>query len=272
MPRKAARKRKSKTELAYKPLKVCGCCFEKGPTKGSRKSEDLHSCSNCGVKWHEFCAKGTNTKLCDLCAAGFLKAPPACALCKKADRRGVYKQTTEDEWAHLICAVWGNTSFLNDDNLIEGIGEMNKAYFRLKCNVCKKKGGACTQCVYGRCSKSVHPLCAKTSNSFLMVEVALEKLTEKELQRYVEIMQIEDPSQVNTSRVQRFLYCADHKKHYDPKDPCKDVVSTKRQMMNIRKRRRNSKTKGSQRKKPKINKLVWNTKFYNGVRFLFVDY
>lgn len=273
MPRKKVpRKKKKKTDPHLKTLKVCGCCFEKCSTKGSTKAVKLHTCSSCQVKWHDSCCKGRSPKLCDVCEAGFVENPPRCALCMKSDRRGFYKQTIEDEWAHVICATWGNTSFLNDDDLIEGVGEMDRAYFTLKCNICKKRGGACTQCVYGRCSKSVHPLCAITSDAFLMIEVALEKLTKKELDRYVEIMQIEDSSQVNTSRVQRFLYCSEHKKHYNPKDPCKDVVSTKKQQKNIRKRRRNSKNKGSDRKKPRVDKLVWNSKFYNGVRFLFVDY
>jgi len=267
-----ARKSKSKTNIPAEPWDTCGCCIEKGLIKyWSSNSEKLCTCSNCGVKWHKSCARGTNPKLCDICVAG-LTDPPTCVICRKADKRGFYKQTTEGEWGHLVCAKWSTLTFLNDDYLIEGLDNIDTTSFKQRCVICNNWGGECIKCVYGRCSKSVHPLCAKSSDEFLMIEVVWEKLAKNELQRYIEMMQIEDSSEVNRLWVPRFGYCGDHKKYYKSKDPFKHLLSTNKRKINIRKRLHNFKTMGRRSKKTKVEKLVWDTKLYNGVKFLFVNY
>lgn len=272
MPRKMPTERNGKPKHIVKPWNTCGCCFDKRPSNGLNNPEKLHTCSKCGVKWHEGCAKGTNTDLCDVCKVDFLDAAPICVLCKKSDWRGFYKQSIGGGWGHLVCAKWSSTSFLNDESLIEGIGEIGMLSSKQNCIVCEDEGGELIQCVYGNCKKSVHAVCAKTSDAFLMVEVVWEKLAKNELRRYIEIMQIEDTSEVNRLWVPRFLYCSDHKKYYKSKDPFKHLLSTKKRKSNIRKRLRDLKTKVNKRKKPKVDKLVWDSKFYNGVKFLFVDY
>ncbi|XP_044898918.1 lysine-specific demethylase 4C isoform X10 [Felis catus] len=163
----------------------------------------LISCAKCCVRVHASCYGIPSHEICDgwLCARckrnawtallldswaytlsssvtqdnepGFEKVsvlPPGsphnmeCCLCNL--RGGALKETKNNKWAHVMCAVAvPEVRFTNVPERTQiDVGRIPLQRLKLKCIFCrhrvKKVSGACIQCSYGRCPASFHVTCA----------------------------------------------------------------------------------------------------------------
>ncbi|KAJ8000531.1 hypothetical protein DPEC_G00181080 [Dallia pectoralis] len=137
----------------------------------------LLSCQTCCVQVHASCygiaAEDVSKEWsCDRCVDGTFTAE--CCLCNL--RGGALKRTTDDRWAHLMCAVvLPEVRFLDEVRRSPiDISRIPLQRYKLKCIYCRKRcvrhgvggacgqggGGACIQCSCGRCPTSFHVTCA----------------------------------------------------------------------------------------------------------------
>uniref|UniRef100_A0A2K6FKC4 [histone H3]-trimethyl-L-lysine(9) demethylase n=1 Tax=Propithecus coquereli TaxID=379532 RepID=A0A2K6FKC4_PROCO len=127
----------------------------------------LISCAKCCVRVHASCYGIPSHEICDgwLCARCKMNAWTAeCCLCNL--RGGALKQTKNNKWAHVMCAVAvPEVRFTNVPERTQiDVGRIPLQRLKLKCIFCrhrvKKVSGACIQCSYGRCPASFHVTCA----------------------------------------------------------------------------------------------------------------
>ncbi|XP_062064252.1 lysine-specific demethylase 4C isoform X2 [Lepus europaeus] len=127
----------------------------------------LISCAKCCVRVHASCYGIPSHEICDgwLCARCKKNAWTAeCCLCNL--RGGALKQTMNNKWAHVMCAVAvPEVRFTNVPERTQiDVGRIPLQRLKLKCIFCrhrvKKVSGACIQCSYGRCPASFHVTCA----------------------------------------------------------------------------------------------------------------
>lgn len=127
----------------------------------------LISCAKCRVRVHASCYGIPSHEICDgwLCARCKRNAWTAeCCLCNL--RGGALKETKNNKWAHVMCAVAvPEVRFTNVPERTQiDVGRIPLQRLKLKCMFCrhrvKKVSGACIQCSYGRCPASFHVTCA----------------------------------------------------------------------------------------------------------------
>ncbi|NXH42158.1 KDM4C demethylase, partial [Dicaeum eximium] len=127
----------------------------------------LISCAKCCIRVHASCYGVPSHEihsewLCSRCRKEAWTAE--CCLCNL--RGGALKQTTDEKWAHVICAIaipevrFGNVT----ERTPIDTSRIPLQRLKLKCIFCrqrvKKISGACIQCSYGRCPASFHVTCA----------------------------------------------------------------------------------------------------------------
>ncbi|XP_034358121.1 lysine-specific demethylase 4C isoform X2 [Arvicanthis niloticus] len=127
----------------------------------------LISCAKCFVRVHASCYGVPSHDVCDgwLCARCKRNAWTAeCCLCNL--RGGALKQTKNNQWAHVICAVAvPEVRFTNVPERTQiDVDRIPLQRLKLKCIFCRQRvkriSGACIQCSYGRCPASFHVTCA----------------------------------------------------------------------------------------------------------------
>ncbi|XP_053512521.1 lysine-specific demethylase 4C isoform X3 [Artibeus jamaicensis] len=127
----------------------------------------LINCAKCCVRVHASCYGIPSHEIYDgwLCARCKRNAWTAeCCLCNL--RGGALKETKNNKWAHVMCAVAvPEVRFTNVPERTQiDVGRIPLQRLKLKCIFCrhrvKKVSGACIQCSYGRCPASFHVTCA----------------------------------------------------------------------------------------------------------------
>ncbi|KAM8802485.1 lysine-specific demethylase 4C isoform 2-T2 [Rhynchonycteris naso] len=127
----------------------------------------LISCAKCCIRVHASCYGVPSHEisvgwLCVRCKRNAWTAE--CCLCNL--RGGALKETKNNKWAHVMCAVAvPEVRFTNVPERTQiDVGRIPLQRLKLKCIFCrhraKKVSGACIQCSYGRCPASFHVTCA----------------------------------------------------------------------------------------------------------------
>ncbi len=124
-------------------------------------------CDGCNVAVHQDCYGipyiPEGQWLCKKCQIAPNESV-SCIFCPNKD--GAFKQTTDDLWAHLLCAIWipevrlKNTVYMEP---IDYVDKVPKGRWRLTCCICKKRQGACIQCDNKHCFSAFHVTCAKAA-------------------------------------------------------------------------------------------------------------
>ncbi|XP_053558540.1 lysine-specific demethylase 4C [Bombina bombina] len=165
----------SASDPKTKPLipEMCFICSEDSAedTDPNTLQDDgrcqLISCAKCCLQVHASCYgvpphEIHDKWMCSRCKTGILTAE--CCLCNL--RGGALKQTTDNKWAHVICAL--AIPEVRFKNVTErspiDTSKIPPERLKLKCVFCRQRVkevyGACIQCSYGRCPTSFHVTCA----------------------------------------------------------------------------------------------------------------
>ena len=169
------------------PCSICG--------DGDYEDDDpILICEGCEQGVHIKCYGVSSVPegawLCDMCRVLSPQAAKllACALCpvkggvlKRTvhvndgslglEHYGQFDQTQMESctnpvqvWVHIFCALRVPKVSITSPGLVDGIhlDTVEKRRFKLKCEVCGNKGGACIKCAQKKCSAAFHPECGKT--------------------------------------------------------------------------------------------------------------
>ncbi|KAL9270097.1 PHD finger protein rhinoceros-like protein [Drosera capensis] len=101
-----------------------------------------------------------------------------CILCPKSGgalkplSRAGGEHSSSVEFAHLFCSQWLPEIHIEDMEMMEPIicvDEIKEIRWKLVCNVCRTRHGACIRCSYGVCRASFHPICAREAGHRLEI-------------------------------------------------------------------------------------------------------
>ncbi|GAA99462.1 uncharacterized protein L969DRAFT_401863 [Mixia osmundae IAM 14324] len=128
-------------------------------------------CDGCNLAVHQDCYGvpyiPEGQWLCRKCTVSPDK-PVSCVLCPAEG--GAFKQTTANQWAHLLCAIWipetgiSNVVYMEP---VDGVNHIPKSRWKLQCYLCKRRVGACIQCANRSCYTAFHVTCAREYNLYL---------------------------------------------------------------------------------------------------------
>ncbi|KAG4305403.1 hypothetical protein PORY_000959 [Pneumocystis oryctolagi] len=83
---------------------------------------------------------------------------------------GAFKQTSDNRWAHLLCAIWiPEVTVANPvyQEPIDNIHKIPPSRWKLICYICQQKMGASIQCVNKSCYKAFHVTCARRARLYM---------------------------------------------------------------------------------------------------------
>jgi len=84
-----------------------------------------------------------------------------CVLCPNHLPSEPLLNTDTGKQAHRVCALYTPETYLSEENdLILGTSNIDKARMDLKCSFCRAKKGACFQCSSKKCTRAYHATCA----------------------------------------------------------------------------------------------------------------
>ncbi|OLY84171.1 Peregrin [Smittium mucronatum] len=132
-------------------------------------------CDGCNIAVHQDCygvpyiPEGQwLCRLCMLCPG----MEASCIFCPQLG--GAFKKTSDNMWAHLLCALWipevgiSNTVYMEPIDSVESIP---KSRWKLTCSFCNLKVGACIQCSNKHCFTAFHVTCARKARIYMKMGV-----------------------------------------------------------------------------------------------------
>ncbi|KAF5379335.1 hypothetical protein D9757_007638 [Collybiopsis confluens] len=146
---------------------TCAICDD----SEGENSNAIVFCDGCNLAVHQDCYGvpyiPEGQWLCRKCTVS-PENPVSCVLCP--NEGGAFKQTTNGEWVHLLCAIWVPETRVANETFMEpivGVEDISKQRWKLKCNVCDVRGGACIQCAKTSCFLAFHTTCARKEKLLL---------------------------------------------------------------------------------------------------------
>ncbi|KAJ7065346.1 bromodomain and PHD finger-containing protein 3 [Mycena amicta] len=128
-------------------------------------------CDGCNLAVHQDCYGvpyiPEGQWLCRKCTVS-PENPVSCILCP--NEGGAFKQTTQGQWIHLLCAIWVPETRVSNDAFMEpiiGVDAISKSRWKLRCSICQTRGGACIQCAKPHCFLAFHVSCARKDKLLL---------------------------------------------------------------------------------------------------------
>ncbi|KAI8906839.1 PHD-zinc-finger like domain-containing protein [Gorgonomyces haynaldii] len=151
----------NRDDVHYPEEVLCAVCDD----GDAENSNAIVFCDGCNMAVHQDCYGipfvPEGQWLCRKCMIS-PDQPVSCLLCPVEG--GAFKQTTNNQWGHLACAMWipecriANTAFMEP---IEGIDQIPKSRWKLMCYICKQRRGAPIQCSSKHCFVPFHVGCAR---------------------------------------------------------------------------------------------------------------
>ncbi|KAI8646821.1 PHD-zinc-finger like domain-containing protein [Parasitella parasitica] len=122
-------------------------------------------CDGCNLAVHQDCYGipyiPEGQWLCRKCMVS-PENPVSCIFCP--GEGGAFKQTTTNQWGHLLCAIWIPEVSLSNSVYMEPIDNIEsvpKSRWKLSCYICRRRHGACIQCDNKHCFVAFHVTCAR---------------------------------------------------------------------------------------------------------------
>ncbi|KAF9454408.1 hypothetical protein P691DRAFT_770607 [Macrolepiota fuliginosa MF-IS2] len=140
---------------------TCALCDD----SEGENSNAIVFCDGCNLAVHQDCYGvpyiPEGQWLCRKCTVS-PENPVQCILCP--NEGGAFKQTTNGDWVHLLCAIWvPETRVVNEVFMepVSGVERISKQRWKLRCNICDIREGACIQCAKTSCFLAFHATCAR---------------------------------------------------------------------------------------------------------------
>ncbi|KAJ7089735.1 PHD-zinc-finger like domain-containing protein [Mycena belliarum] len=152
---------------------TCAICDD----SEGENSNAIVFCDGCNLAVHQADCYGVpyipeGQWLCRKCTVS-PENPVSCILCP--NEGGAFKQTTQGQWIHLLCAIWVPETRVSNDVFMEpiiGVERISKQRWKLKCAICEMREGACIQCAKHSCFVAFHVTCARKDKLLLPMKSA----------------------------------------------------------------------------------------------------